>query len=866
MKKGRFLFSLIPLLIIAFICLSVPVLAGPVDSDAAGRAASGWLRQNPVPMNTAMADQVASIHAFAGAKETLYYAVSLEPEGFVIVSADDELEPVVAFCSRGRYVSDPANPLTALLEQDLAGRKEALRLAKKAGTLAKERKEKQSKWDTLLVLSKDDSPLVTKGLGGLSDVRVSPLLESQWDQGDAYGGPCYNYYTPNHYPTGCVATAMAQVIRYYEYPTAGIGYLPYTIYVSGSSQTTYTLGGNGAGGPYVWSLMPPVPTAAITTAQRQAIGALCHDVGASVHMNYGSLSSSASLSDAKEALLDVFDYSDAVYGIGQYGNNLPSATLHKMINPGLDASMPSILGVTRTGGGHAVIADGYGYQSGTLYHHINMGWGGSDNVWYALPLIDAYHTYTSVNECIYNVYTSGGGEIISGRILSQVGLPVEGVMVSAYYGAALVRQATSNAKGIYALAGLTSSRTYSVRPTKAGYNITARNVSVGSSQDNYSYQQPVCGNVWGADFTAESAGPPVAYDQTFLLTDANDLYIPLLATDDGLPNPPGALEYTLTSLPEHGRLYDPNVGEILTVPYVLEDPDHRVWYVPCAYYNGTDDFSFTVHDGAGASDPAVITVNIDRSTEITVESSVIDQRIINEPLQASAHDGRTQVIYNSSEVGGARLLTDLALNVYTVPGGTLNNFRIRMKHTPKSKYNTVSDNFENTGWTEVYLANETFTQTGWYTFHFQTPFAYDGINHLMIDFLFDNTSSVGAGVAIFCLDHTNDVRIFCAESNSSHGDPRYWTKSLLGGISYYSGGFLSLKLKGVPLAEPLEGDISCDCRVNLRDLALLSRAWMSSLGDSNYDPACDISPVGDNQITLDDLGVVAENWMTVYGQ
>ena len=56
---------------------------------------------------------------------------------------------------------------------------------------------------------------------------------------------------------------------------------------------------------------------------------------------------------------------------------MPTANLHNMINPNLDASYPAILGITdAVGGGHEIIVDGYGYNVSTLYHHLNLGWGG----------------------------------------------------------------------------------------------------------------------------------------------------------------------------------------------------------------------------------------------------------------------------------------------------------------------------------------------------------------------------------------------------------------------------------------------------------------------------------------------------------
>ena len=73
----------------------------------------------------------------------------------------------------------------------------------------------------------------------MSDVRIAPLTQSTWDQQTAAGAgttACYNYYTPpygagniTNYPAGCVATAMAQLMRYYQFPSAGIGTAGFTI-------------------------------------------------------------------------------------------------------------------------------------------------------------------------------------------------------------------------------------------------------------------------------------------------------------------------------------------------------------------------------------------------------------------------------------------------------------------------------------------------------------------------------------------------------------------------------------------------------------------------------------------------------------
>ena len=80
--------------------------------------------------------------------------------------------------------------------------------------------------------------------------------------------------------------------------------------------------------------------------------------------------------------------------------------------------------------GHAVLVDGYGYDQSTriktLYHHLNMGWAGYNDLWYNLPEIGDYDT---VPACIYNVFPTGTGEIISGRVTDATGWPILGVTV-----------------------------------------------------------------------------------------------------------------------------------------------------------------------------------------------------------------------------------------------------------------------------------------------------------------------------------------------------------------------------------------------------------------------------------------------------
>jgi hypothetical protein len=109
--------------------------------------------------------------------------------------------------------------------------------------------------------------------------------------------------------------------------------------------------------------------------------------------------------------------------------------------------------------------------------------------------------------------------------------------------------------------------------------------------------------------------PPAAHDSTASTDENTPVNITLLASDDGMPNPPGALTYILTSLPQHGSLADPHGGAITSVPYTLLLGGKIVRYTPAAHYIGADSFHFKANDGGtppdgGDSNIATVTVTV----------------------------------------------------------------------------------------------------------------------------------------------------------------------------------------------------------------------------------------------------------------
>jgi hypothetical protein len=338
----------------------------------------------------------------------------------------------------------------------------------------------------------DDSPTVPADQSsGVSDVRVSPLTQSQWNQKTAQGYACYNYYCPpgpdgnaNNYYAGCVATAMGQVMRFWQYP------------------------GSAYSHSYIYGQMPLAPSSAsYNLSQWQNVGRLLRDCGTSVNMSYGSGGSSADMLLVDSAMKNNFSYAGAVdiYTTG----GISAAQRDLILRSNLAGGYPVLMGIRNSGGsGHAVVADGFGYSSGTLYYHVNMGWGGTDDAWYNLPTVDdGYYNFTIVDAFVFNVYPSGTGELIAGRVLSPGGTPIQNVTVTASR-SGQDYAVTTDSKGYYAVR-VPSGQAYSIAASKAGYaSVTLPSIAVGTSQDvNHYYsggQWGVCSNYFGADFMLSS--------------------------------------------------------------------------------------------------------------------------------------------------------------------------------------------------------------------------------------------------------------------------------------------------------------------------------------------------------------------------
>lgn len=144
----------------------------------------------------------------------------------------------------------------------------------------------------------------------------------------------------------------------------------------------------------------------------------------------------------------------------------------------------------------------------------------------------------------------------------------------------------------------------------------------------------------------------------------------------------------------------------------------------------------------------------------------------NWPLSTFYHDARCQTIYLASEIGSARSISGLALDVTSIPGQTMFSFSVRMKHTSLSSYG-VNPVWESTGWTVVVQTNLTVASAGQLVLPFSAPFVFNGVDNVMVDISFNNNFYTGDGFVRATDTPLNRSLYF--RTDSGYGDPLTWS-------------------------------------------------------------------------------------------
>ncbi len=312
--------------------------------------------------------------------------------GFVIVSAEERAVPILFYSFEGSYNPNSLNKnftywMNTYEQQIVAARDNNIDRDEKTTSL----------WNYYSTTTQPTNKETT--------AAVAPLLTTNWDQGCYYNALCPAMSSSfcNKCLTGCVATAMAMIMKYHNYPTHGYKSHSYAhTTANGFTNNFGTLTANFATTTYNWAAMPNNVNAANTS-----VATLMYHCGVAVEMDYDANGSGAYLSGASYAFNYYFIYSSLYCDRAMYSD----AEWTLLAKNSLDSLRPVLYGGQDASfGGHAFVCDGY-QNSGTYtdMFHFNWGWSGSSNGYAYLsnvtPSSTSYH-FTTNQQMVTNIHPS----------------------------------------------------------------------------------------------------------------------------------------------------------------------------------------------------------------------------------------------------------------------------------------------------------------------------------------------------------------------------------------------------------------------------------------------------------------------------
>lgn len=327
-----------------------PMMAERVTPETARKVATTFLTNNG-----AKSAQLTDLTKSAGFANLYIFTAE---RGFVVMAADDRVQPILGYSLTNAFVAEgmPENisgwlqgysdEIQDVIDLNLSGDRSA-----------------QQEWQDL----KDG-----KASRNVADVVVGPLITTLWDQVEPYNDLCPSDAggPGGHALTGCVATAMAQVMKYWNYPTTGKDSHTYTHSTYGEQTANF------GSTTYDWANMTNTYGGSSTDTQKLAVATLMYHCGVSVEMNYGPSGSGANSSNVSDAMVNYFRYSPSATMV--YRSSYTDAQWIAFLKHELDERRPLYYSGSNVGSGHAFVCDGYRSDD---YFHFNWGWSGYDGAY-----------------------------------------------------------------------------------------------------------------------------------------------------------------------------------------------------------------------------------------------------------------------------------------------------------------------------------------------------------------------------------------------------------------------------------------------------------------------------------------------------
>ena len=355
-------------LLMLFLSMGLLVQAAPISQDQARKEASSFLLNKQISNRSLKPVALSNSMLKAGNQAAFYIFNVGNNQGFVIVSGDDRINPILGYSDEGNFDENKAPSNMKNLLSEYAQQISMLdEVAGIDGAIAAAR--------------------------NVVDTRnsIAPLLTTKWDQARPYWNKCPQVknedgeYEPSY--TGCVATAMSQIMKYYNHPAQTTQVIP-------SYQYGY---GTGNMGEYITQYTDDLP---VTTFEWEhmldsyngsedqvytdAVATLMLYVGHAAHMTYALTASGTTDPYIPKAFTNYFDYNAQLV----YRSDYDQQAWEDMVYQELVAGRPIVYnGRAGSGGGHSFVCDGY--EMGD-YYHINWGWGGLGNGYFQLAIMNPH--------------------------------------------------------------------------------------------------------------------------------------------------------------------------------------------------------------------------------------------------------------------------------------------------------------------------------------------------------------------------------------------------------------------------------------------------------------------------------------------
>ena len=394
--RKRLPYRLTLLLVASVLAFAQPLASAPLDTVSARKAATNFYNwrtarsltyeyahlvhiQQTEPQGTDL--QTAPVDAL--------YVFDFG-DGFVMLSADTRIRPVLGYSTESGFNSENIPSQLLWLMEEYTREIGAVVESVSDG----ESVETADEWSLWL---SGDTPVMA------AVANVGPLLQTLWDQNSPYNSQCPSASNGpgGHVYAGCVACAMAQIIRYWQYPSSGIGSHSYSANFSSQGYGNYgTQSVNFATATYDFSQMPLTLNSNSPAAQINEVAKLMYHCGVAVDMRYGPYGSGAYDNDALNALQTYFGYTGIML---KYKSNYSESEWLALIKGELNNLRPVIYS-GQGSGGHSFVCDGYDSQD---LLHFNWGWSGSYNGYYTVSNLNpGSHNFSNSQLAIIGIDAS----------------------------------------------------------------------------------------------------------------------------------------------------------------------------------------------------------------------------------------------------------------------------------------------------------------------------------------------------------------------------------------------------------------------------------------------------------------------------